>query len=254
MPISEKSPKTRAVIIDDDLPSVQILSRALEERGDVELAGTANSLKEGTELVNETCPDIIFLDMAFPESNGLEWYASAHLPANTKVVFYTCYQRYIHDALSLKVFDFLLKPFDPSELDIVMKRYHSQSKEVCPPASVALLSKGMKPLAITSVTNAKVIANPSDILYFRYQSDRKLWECIFTDLKRFILKRQTTAEAILGYGSDFVRTHKKFIVNIRYVGMISGEDCMLLPPFDQVTEIKISKLYKRELMDNFYDI
>ena len=51
-----------------------------------------------------------------------------------------------------------------------------------------------------------------------------------------------------------MRTHKQYIVNVRYVGIINGNDCMLLPPLDNITEIKISKTYRRELMDRFYDI
>ena len=114
--------------------------------------------------------------------------------------------------------------------------------------------KGSRLLSITSVTNSKVIVNPSDIVYFRYLAERKIWECVFYSLKRIILKRQTTAETILGFGPDFVRTHKHFIVNVRYIGIINGNDCILLPPLDNITEIKISKTYRRELMDRFYDI
>ncbi len=248
--------KFRAVIVDDDIPSVEILSRALQAYPEVELCGTASNLADGTRLVRETQPDLLFLDMAFPDSNGLDWYENSDLPANTRVVFYTCYQRYIHDALSMKVFDFLLKPFDPSELGVIIRRLSSEeeTRNSGNRQAVHSGSNGNKPIAITSVINSKIIVNPQEIVYFRYISERKLWECVFSNMKRFILKRQTTAETILGYGSEFVRTHKRFIVNIRYVGLISGEDVRLLPPLDAIDEIKISKSYRRELMDRFYDI
>ena len=251
--------KIKAVIIDDDLPSTVLLSDALTIRDDIELCGTADTLKEGERLVAETRPDIIFLDMKFPEGNGLAWYESAILPENTRVVFHTCYQRYIHDALSMHVFDFLLKPFDPSELDVVLRRLRTHGAPSSKP-SMGPAPSGQAPfgsprlISITSVTNSKVIVNPSDIVYFRYMSDRKIWECVFHNLKRIILKRQTTAETILGYGPDFVRTHKQYIVNVRYVGIINGNDCILLPPLDSINEIKISKTYRRDLMDRFYDI
>lgn len=244
-----------SVIIDDDRASTDILLRDLSRRAGVHVAGTADNLADGTLLVARTQPDIIFLDMAFPDSNGLDWFGQAQLPAHTRTVFYTCYQRYVHDALALQVFDFLLKPFDPSELDLILHRYRtlpqSEQTRQAPPMPK---DPATRPLAITTVTNAKLIANPSEIIYFRYDSDRKLWECVFSNLRRYILKRQTTAESILGYGTDFVRTHKRFIVNVRYVGMISGEDCVLLPPFDAIDEIKITKSYRRDLMDRFYDI
>ena len=254
--------RIKAVIIDDDLPSIQLLAEELSGREDVELCATAESLLEGEKIIARYQPDLIFLDMKFPEGNGLTWYEQSNLPSHTQVVFHTCYQRYIHDALSLRVFDFLLKPFDPSELDVIISRLHNIDRTIPKPSSQMGLmasytnSPGSNPrlLSITSVTNSKVIVNPADIVYFRYMSDRKIWECVFYNLKRIILKRQTTAETILGYGSDFVRTHKQFIVNVRYVGIINGNDCILLPPLDNISEIKISKTYRRDLMDRFYDI
>ena len=254
--------KIKAVIIDDDLPSVRLLEEELSRRDDIELCATAESLHDGELLIARHRPDLIFLDMKFPEGNGLDWYEQTELPAHSKVVFHTSYQRYIHDALSLRVFDFLLKPFDPSELNVVINRLRNlglQSTQAAPstPGITSyshMPAGGQRLLSITSVTNSKLIVNPADIVYFRYISERKIWECVFYNLKRIILKRQTTAETILGYGPDFVRTHKQFIVNVRYVGIINGNDCILLPPLDNINEIKISKTYRRDLMDRFYDI
>lgn len=255
----------KVVIIDDDLPSIRLLEKALAQRDDIIICGSADNLEDGQRIVEQNAPDLLFLDMEFPGSNGLEWYENALLPRNTKVVFHTCYRRYIHDALSLRVFDFLLKPFDPSELEVIIRRFRSLPRGgenlgpwVSPGVSqgnapVVPATSG-RPLAITSVINSKIIVNPAEIVYFRYMSDRKVWECVFSNLKRIILKRQTTAETILGYGPDFVRTHKQYIVNMRYVGIISGNDCLLLPPLDCITEIKISKSYRRDLLDRFYDI
>lgn len=272
MNTSQTLSKIKVVIIDDDIPSIRLLERSLSEREDVLLCGVAENLSDGEELVRRHSPDLLFLDMEFPGSNGLEWYENANLPDNTKIVFHTCYRRYIHDALSLRVFDFLLKPFDPSELEVIIKRFRDASSNGSGQSNRMLDGRHSfdipgretgspmknppygRPLAITSVINSKIIVNPAEIVYFRYLSDRKIWECVFSNLKRIILKKQTTAETILAYGSDFVRTHKHFIVNMRYVGIISGNDCILLPPLDTITEIKISKSYRRDLLDRFYDI
>lgn len=262
MDLDNNQKKINVAIIDDDVPSVRLLSEALALHEDVNICGIADSLPEGKKLLAQTCPDLLFLDMVFPDGNGLAWLEENRLPQNTKVVFYTCYQRYIHDALSLRVFDFLLKPFDSTELDVILRRFRSIGFQSCSCKfkydNIPVISSGYnnnaRPLSITSVINSKVIVNPADIVYFRYLSERKIWECVFSNLKRIILKRQTTAETILGYGPDFVRTHKQFIVNVNYVGIINGNDVILLPPLDNISEIKISKSYRRDLLDRFYDI
>lgn len=253
-------PRIKTVIVDDNLSSARLLADELNRRDDTELCGIATTLREGQRLITLHKPDLLFLDMEFPEGNGLTWYEENTLPACTRVVFHTCYQRYIHDALSLKVFDFLLKPFDASELDVVINRFLNidHDNEACRMHKAGhpsgITRERARLISITSVTNSKIIVNPDDIVYFRYMSDRKIWECVFANLKRIILKRQTTADSILGYGSDFVRTHKQYIVNVRYVGIINANDLQLLPPLDSISDIKISKSYRRELLDRFYDI
>lgn len=258
MPTTEQEKRLKALIIDDDRPSVKVLSEALMRHPQIETCASASSLEEGEDMMAELSPDVIFLDMEFPDSNGLEWYDSAPIPASTFVVFYTAYQRYIHDALSGKVFDFLLKPFDPEELSIILRRIAAAPARRQTP-HIPVAAQDNRPsyprcIAITTITNDRVIVSPAEILYFRYDSERKLWECVLTSLRRFILKRQSTADIITNFGQDFVRTHKRFIVNVNYLAMISGIDCVLLPPFDEITEIKISKAYKKDLLDRFYDI
>ncbi len=91
--------KIKALIIDDDLPSIHLLSEELNRRKDIELCGCAETLQEGERLIAKHQPDLIFLDMQFPEGSGLTWYEETDLPENSKGVCHTCYQRYIHDAL-----------------------------------------------------------------------------------------------------------------------------------------------------------
>lgn len=247
----------KVAIIDDDRDSIELLQQALSQRPDVELTTIATDLASGTAMMTKNTPDLLFLDIEFPDSNGIDWLEQAGLPYNMKVVFYTSYRRYIHQAMRIRIFDFLLKPVEKSDLDLILNRYqleHNalpyQSAPACAPRD---LNAGTL-LSITTITNDKVIMPPSGILYFRYDSERKLWEVVTTSCKRYILKRHTTAESILNYGDKFVRTHKVFIINLDYLGMISGSNCILLPPFDNINEIKISKNYRRPLLDRFYDL
>ena len=104
------------------------------------------------------------------------------------------------------------------------------------------------------MTNDRLIVNVCDIVYFKYHSERKLWEVVLNDFRHHILRRQTTSESILSRFPEFVRTHKSFIVNVSYISMISSDRCVLLPPFDNSSDIKISKIYRKDLLDRFYDI
>lgn len=41
------------------------------------------------------------------------------------------------------------------------------------------------------------------------------------------------------------------IINIDYLMIIKDSKCMLYPPFDKVTELLVSRKYKKELQDRF---
>lgn len=109
-------------------------------------------------------------------------------------------------------------------------------------------------ISVTSVTNDRIILFPKDIVFFRYDAGRKLWTAVLATMKHIVLKKNTKAETILNYGRQFVRTHKGYIVNIGYVAMISNNTCHLLPPYDKITDIKISKSFRTQLFNSFYDL
>lgn len=256
----------RTIIIDDDKPSIDILRQGLASHPDVQIVATSTSIADGLALVEAEAPDLLFLDIEFPETCAIDLFDESASEGPMKIVFYSSYSKYLLRALRLKVFDFLLKPFDASDLELILQRYRLS---VSIPAEMkegedanyrrqlnlpTALSTGRKAIAITTVTNDRVIVPADSIVYFRYDGNRKIWEVVLNTLKRYLLKRHTTADNILNYGPDFVRTHKAFIVNIAYISLITPSECRLLPPLNHVTEIKISKNYRRDLLDRFYDI
>lgn len=65
------------------------------------------------------------------------------------------------------------------------------------------------------------------------------------------LRRGMTAEQITLYSPCFVQIHQSYIINIDYLMLIRDNKCVLYPPFDKVTELLVSKKYKKELQNRF---
>ncbi len=80
-----------------------------------------------------------------------------------------------------------------------------------------------------------------DIGFFRYNSDRKLWEVVLNNQLPLLLKKNTTADHIKGYDSCFVQIHQSYIININYLMMIKENRCVMFPPFENITELQVSK-------------
>lgn len=247
---------TKVIIIDDDKPSVTVLSNELKNYQDVSVIATAFNCHDGEQAIFRHKPQLIFLDIELPGINGLEFLTTLRpkIDWEMSVIFYTSYEKYMLQALRMQAFDFLLKPVNRDDLLLAMNRYYLSRKNTIPLLSSSLHYPTDKPLLITTITNDKVILRPQNIGYFRYNSERKLWEIILDNFRHVILKHNTTAEVILNYGAEFIQIHKTYIININYLSMIQENTCIMLYPFNAVTELKVSKIYRKKLFEKFYNL
>ncbi|NMO97033.1 response regulator transcription factor [Paenibacillus lemnae] len=91
----------------------------------VQVAGTAANGEEALKLICQHQPDILLTDIRMPKLDGMALIEQAKLLAPAmKVILISGYSdfEYTRRALSLQVFDYLLKPVERSELEEVLKR------------------------------------------------------------------------------------------------------------------------------------
>ena len=96
-----------------------------------EIAGEAGDGKTGYSLIEKIKPDIVISDIRMPEMDGLEMVKMVkNLNINSKIIILTGYRDfdYVHEAIKLGAFDFLLKPTKINELVSVIKRAVTELK------------------------------------------------------------------------------------------------------------------------------
>lgn len=70
---ADTGPVPRTVVLADDVAALRHLLRImLEADSDFEVIGEASNGREAVEVVCELGPDLLFLDLAMPEMDGLE--------------------------------------------------------------------------------------------------------------------------------------------------------------------------------------
>ncbi len=119
-----------AIIIDDELDAIKLLEMYLRQFPFIKVAGKETAAIKGLELVKETLPELVFLDIDMPDMNGL-------IVANkiqtdnlySEIVFTTAHQHYAYDALDIKPLDFLTKPFCIADLTIVIEKYKAKAEK-----------------------------------------------------------------------------------------------------------------------------
>lgn len=242
----------RAFIVDDNHEAIEVLKRMLESNYSVEVVGTAHDAETAIKDIIDTEPGLIFLDVELPTMSGLEFCSLIRneIKPETKVVFYTGYDKYMLEAIRRQAFDYLLKPPTEHDLSQIMTRYYENKLSTIPqlPRSV-----GHIPLIlVVSPKNEHTTLRLEDCAFFRYNQGRKIWEIVCVDESVYTLRHRTTADVILNYSSDLVQIHKRYIVNINHIKMIQDSQCILKEPMQHVKELKISKNYRPDLMTAFY--
>ena len=66
------SRKMRCVIVEDQVMFEQMLGALLEARGGFEVAGVAHSVARGIEICESLRPDLLVLDLALPDGDGMK--------------------------------------------------------------------------------------------------------------------------------------------------------------------------------------
>ena len=245
---------TKVFIVDDNQEAIEVLQRLLEKNYSVDIVGTACDAKSAAETIIQTEPDIIFIDIELPTMSGLEFCSLIRqdIKPETKVVFYTGHEKYMLDAIRHQAFDYLMKPPTEQDLGQIMTRYYENKLAGIP--SVASNTEQLPIILVVNAMNEHTTLRVSDIAYFRYNQERKIWEAICMDGTIYLLRHRTTADVILNYSTDFVQIHKRYIVNINQIKKIQESACILMEPMESVTELRISKNYRTQLMSAFYSL
>ena len=104
------------VLVDDEIDSIRVLRRLLETCcPNVCIIGTANGVDTALEMIRETKPDLVLLDIEMSQGNAFDL-LNQLMPLNFQVIFVTAFDNYAIRAFKYSAVDYLLKPVDIDDL------------------------------------------------------------------------------------------------------------------------------------------
>jgi two-component system LytT family response regulator len=112
----------RAMIVDDEPLARRRIRSLLLEAEDVEVIAECANGKEAIQAIDESPPDLLFLDIQMPELDGfdvLQAVGVGHVPV---VIFVTAYDQFALRAFEAHALDYLLKPFDDERFEAALQR------------------------------------------------------------------------------------------------------------------------------------
>src|SRR6478735_422412 len=101
------------------------MRQLLEAVGEVTVVGEAGSAIEAREIIRDTRPDLLFLDVEMPEMRGTALAATLPEP-RPFIVFATAFDNYGLDAIAVDATDYLLKPVSRAKLAVTLERVRAR--------------------------------------------------------------------------------------------------------------------------------
>lgn len=251
-----KKDKYSVVIIDDEEKGIVDLRKSLSNYTQFSLNGTTQNPRKGKDLIFEIQPDLLFLDVEMPEITGFDLLREIKddITWRMQVVFYTAYDKYLLEALRESAFDYLLKPYEEEEFQIVINRFleYAQNKEE--PNSFKkhandLYNKDNNSFFVTTLRGFRKIV-VDEVGYFKYED--RTWHALLWNDECIHLKRNTKANDILKMSDKFVQISNQQIININHLHSIEGRKCILTTPFDKQGDLNISRRYLDSVQEMFY--
>jgi two-component system LytT family response regulator len=113
----------RALVVDDEAPARRKLLRLLGRHPDIEIVGEAASAQDALAQVHGQRPDLLFLDVEMPGTDGLG-VARTLLgeSAPPRIVFVTAHAEHAVRAFEVEAIDYILKPVDEDRLHAALAR------------------------------------------------------------------------------------------------------------------------------------
>ena len=212
----------RAILIDDELNSLQNLQNKLEKYCPaVKVLAAMEKPEEAILCVRHQKPDVLFLDIEMPRMNGFDMLKKL-LPFHFDVIFTTAYDNYAIRAFKYSALDYLLKPIDAEDLKAAVDKYLHPKTQRNYAAQLDLLIENIRQLnpslihriAIPTVQGLMMLPI-KDILYCEANSS---YTIIHLVKKEKIVSAKTLKEyEELLEAHNFFRVHNSHLINLNFV-------------------------------------
>jgi len=251
----------RALVVDDEPPARQGLTRMLAAHRDITVVGESRNGSEAVRAIRAARPDLVFLDVEMPGLDGfgvLRALAPGPLPL---IVFVTAFDDYAVRAFEVHAIDYLIKPFSDRRFLDTLARARQQIQHAAAADAArrlsALLSAPLteqpaeprvEPRADTLLATTgrrSVVIAIAEIDWVEAQD-----YCVLVHIARtsYLLRDSIRRLEPRLAAHGFVRVHRSALVNLARVRELrrpaQREWCLVL---DDGTELPISRRLRPDI-------
>lgn len=198
----------RIAICEDDIYTVDKLKESVSRfMGDKEISCTVDTFMTAEEFFKSTEDyDLMLLDYSLPDGTGMDIAKKIRLTnKRTTIIFITAYSEYVFESFEVDTFRYLLKPIDDEKLHKVLSSFIDNFEQY---------SRIEVPL-----TNGVTFVSLPEIMYI--ESSGRYTTVRLNSTSYLSTKALSAFQAEIN-SFRFFRTHRTFLVNMKYIAEIDG--------------------------------
>ena len=229
----------KILIVDDEKPARDRLSRMVGELGQHELVGEAVNGVEALGMSQSREPDIVLMDIRMPGMDGIE--AARHiarLDEPPAVIFTTAFSDHALEAFETHAVDYLLKPVKQERLKSAIDAAIRPTRAQAARSGDALSGLEPRQHICARVRGSLVLVPIGNIFYFHAE-------------QKYVTVRHREGEVLIEdalkaleteFGDRFFRIHRNALVSLEALGgMQSDNDGHLVTFRDIDDKLEISR-------------
>ncbi len=218
----------KAIVVEDSRLAREGLVRMLKDYPELTVVGQADHAGSALTLVNETHPDVIFLDIHMPGGTGFDLLEKlSYLP---QIIFTTAYSEHAIRSFDFNTIDYLLKPISKERLTIavnkLLARTNSNNNDTDTEDETQSDNDKNQTVKDPLEGHSKLLVKDGDHCFLirldtiRYiESQKNYVQLFFENNKAFVKKSLNSIEARLPK-SIFFRANRQYVVNLQEIRRI----------------------------------
>lgn len=199
----------RVLIVEDEVHSRRQLEEWLNEIPDVGDVRSANGLVEARAVLETFDPSIVFLDIELGDGSGFDLISSI---LQTAIVFTTAYDIYAVRAFRVNAIDYILKPFDKSDVEKALDRASERFQSKTPAATI-------RELLTLKHNGVMYFLDPCEISLVRSED---YYSAVHVGKRQFLTRKSISELADQLHAFGFERVHRSTIINLAMVTAVSS--------------------------------
>lgn len=237
----------KVLVIEDEIKTARSLARLIQAaEPEAEVLSILQSVKSAVEWLGQnSSPDLIFMDIQLADGLSFEIFEKVNVTA--PVIFCTAFNEYAVQAFKSNGIDYILKPFDSSDIEEALKKIKKLKeyfqRDTLPAGEIAKILKSLsveetKKSFLVYNHNAYVNISTSSIAYF-YKGLNGI-NLVTEDNKRFNLNDSLDEIHRMVGKVSFYRVNRQYLVAFKSITAVQHYfDRKLLVQLNIETEEKL---------------